>query len=96
MNFVLRYLLNLAVIPLLHLSIALLPAEELNELFAACLIEFVYYSLTSRRIKMNFLLSFLLNLSITPLPAKVVIIIVALRGGPLIDSLRRPRCKSEP
>ena len=27
---------------------------------------------------------------------KVVLIIVALRGGPLMDSLRRPRCKSEP
>ena len=39
MNFMLRFLLNLSITPL--------PAEELNELYAAFLTEFVYYSLTS-------------------------------------------------
>ena len=60
MNFMLRFLLNLSIIPL--------PAEELYEICAVFLTEFVYYSLTSRRIKMNFMLRFLLNLSIAPLP----------------------------
>ena len=35
----LRFLLNLSITPL--------PAEELNELYAGFLTEFVYYSLTS-------------------------------------------------
>ena len=35
----LRFLLNLSITPL--------PAEEINELYAAFLTEFVYYSLTS-------------------------------------------------
>ena len=39
MNFVLRSLLNLSITPL--------PAKELNELYAAFLTEFLYYSLTS-------------------------------------------------
>ena len=47
-----------------------LPAEKLNELCAAFLTEFVNYSLTSKGIKINFMLRFLLNLSTTPLPAK--------------------------
>ena len=36
---------------LLNLSIAPLPAEEVNERYAEFLTEFVYYSLTSSRIK---------------------------------------------
>ena len=60
----LRFLLNLSITPLpaeewnkfmlsflLNWSITPLPAEELNELYAAFLNEFVYYSLTSWRIK---------------------------------------------
>ena len=39
MNFMLRHLLNLSAAPL--------PAEELIELYAVFLTEFVYYSLTS-------------------------------------------------
>ena len=62
MNFVLRFLLNLYVIPL--------PAQELNELYAAALTEFVYNSLTSKGIKMNFMLRHLLNMSTGPLPAE--------------------------
>ena len=62
MNFLLRVLLNLSITPL--------PAEELYEFYAAFLTEFVYYSLTSRIIKMNFMLRFLLNLSIAPLPGE--------------------------
>ena len=72
-----RFLLNLSITPLLaeewnkfmprfllKLSITPLPAEELNVRYAAFLTEFVYYFLTSWRIKINFMLRFLLNLSV--------------------------------
>ena len=43
MNFALRFLLNLSIAPL--------PAEELNELCAAFLTEFVYCSLTAEELE---------------------------------------------
>ena len=62
MNIMLRFLLNLSVIPL--------PAKELNETLCCVSTECVYYSLTSKGIKMNFMLRHSLNLSTAPLPAE--------------------------
>ena len=61
MIFVLHFLLNLSITPL--------PAEELNELYAAFLTEFLLL-LYQLKNYMDVMLRFLLNLSNTPLPAE--------------------------
>ena len=57
----LRFFLNLSITPL--------PTEELNEPYAECLTEFVYYSLTSWRIKWSVCCVSYLIMSITCSPA---------------------------
>ena len=64
----LRFLLNLCITPL--------PAEELNELYAAFLTEFVDYSLTSWRIKWTLCYVSYLIMSVTcwtALPKKIYV-----------------------